>query len=185
MIVESVKGSSRLFSITQAVNADLLQEINTIDWFSVPYGMDDHSRNSETFRRRILPQWSDLYGRIEREINRSVPLINALSGQNYRYVGGTWQICEPDFYCPIHTDGHKPNVMIIYWQTPGTGFGTTFYNSRDTTDVFHEFPSVPNTGFFANYEPGLGESWPEMWHASSQPVPKNGYRLLTQFEFQR
>jgi hypothetical protein len=83
----------------------------------------------------------------------------------------------------MHTDGEKPNVMIIYWQAPGPAFGTTFYNSPDPADIYHEFHGLPNTGFFANYEPDAGEPWPKMWHASLAQVPVDSYRLLTQYEF--
>ena len=184
MSVELVQGSKRLLAVTQAVDPEYLDKINSVDWLRRAYEMDEHSRVSSAFRRRILMP-CDLQDAVDREIQRLLPIICAVSGQSYEWIASSWQICEPNWVCPMHTDGHKPNVMIIYWQTPGPEFGTTFYNSSDPTDVWHEFAGIPNTGFFANYEPNPGESWPELWHASLQSVPAGSYRLLTRYEFQR
>lgn len=183
MIIESVPGTERLLRIQQAVDPAYLQEINSVDWLRLPYCKDDHW--SKTFKRRVLAECLDVQLAIENEIKRNIHIINSASGQNYRHVGSTWQVCESGFVCPMHLDGHKPNVMIIYWHTPGLNFGTTFYRSANVNEVLCEFPGTANTGFFANYEPAPGEPWPEMWHASMQTVPKGTYRLLTQFEFQK
>ena len=166
MSVESVQGSKRLLAITRAVDPHYLKDLNP------------------TFRRRILEP-CDLMHAIDECVQLLVPAINRLCNQSYDHADGQWQICEPDYLCPMHTDGHKPNVMIIYWQTPGPEFGTTFYNSPDPTDVFHEFPGIANTGFFANYKPRIGRPWPEMWHAALNQVPANSYRLITQYELCR
>lgn len=183
--VEPIKGSRRLFSVQLAITPEYVKRLNQVDWLSRPYEMDDHSSESDTFQRRILTECLDVQAMIDVEIQKLVPKINEIAEKNYTSVGSTWQICEPNFVCPMHTDGHKPNVMIIYWQAPGVEWGTTFYNTNDPTDVWYEFPAVPGTGFFANYEPELGEPWPLMWHASLKAVPENHYRLLTQYEFHR
>jgi hypothetical protein len=177
--------SRRLFSIQLAVDPEHVKELNQLDWLSRPYEMDYHSRESNTFQRRILTESLNIQEIVDQEINNLLPAINLASGQNFKTVGATWQICESGFVCPMHTDGHKPNVMIIYWQTPGIEWGTKFYHTNDSTDVWYEFPAVPGTGFFANYEPEPGEPWPEMWHASLRAVPENTYRLLTQYEFHK
>ena len=183
--VEPIQGSHRLFSVQLALDPEYVKRLNQVDWLSRPYEMDDHSRESDTFQRRILTECLDVQEIIDLEIQKLVPIVNEVAGKNYTAAGGTWQICEPGFVCPMHTDGYKPNVMIIYWQTPGIEWGTTFYNTSDPTDVWYEFPPVPGTGFFANYEPDPGESWPLMWHASLKAVPEKHYRLLTQYEFHK
>lgn len=180
-MIESVHGSKRLLAITRAVEPRFVKDINRIDWLSRAWEPEDEYYRNPTFRRRILEP-CDLTRAIDESVQQLVPEINRLCNQTYRQADGQWQICEPDYLCPMHTDGHKPNVMIIYWQTPGPEFGTTFYNSTDPADVFHEFPGMPNTGFFANYKPRIGRPWPEMWHASLIPVPINSYRLITQYE---
>ena len=181
--VKPINGSRRLFSIQNVVEPEYLEKINQVDWLSRPFEMDDHSISSSTFQRRILTEYLDLQKNIDKEIGKILTAINSESGNDYKLIGATWQICEPGFVCPMHTDGHKPNVMIIYWQAPGIEWGTTFYNTNSPADVWYEFPAVPGTGFFANYETGHGEPWPEMWHASLKAVPENSYRLLTQYEF--
>jgi hypothetical protein len=185
MLVESVKNSKRLLAITQAVNPIYLEQLNRIDWLSRDWVADSHWQENSTFRRRILSDHCDLMQAIDTDIAKGIPEINRLCCTNYTTTGSVWHICEPRFECPMHTDGFKPNVMIIFWHAPGPGWGTTFYNSDDEADVLHEFTSIPNTGFFAYYEPESGEPWPCMWHASLKAVPADSYRLLTQYEFQR
>lgn len=182
MSLQSVKNSQRLLAITQAVNPVYLERLNRIDWLSRDWRADDHWYADSTFRRRILNDRCDLMQAIDLDILKMIPDINRICGTQYFTAGPIWHLCESGFVCPMHTDGHKRNVMIIYWQTPGSEFGTTFYNTKETDDVFWEFPGEPNTGFFANYEPGDDGEWPQMWHASLQPVPANGYRLMTQYE---
>lgn len=181
-VVESVKDSKRLLAITQAVDPIYLEQLNRIDWLSRDWFPDSHW--DWNFPRRILRDHCDLMNTIDRDLQSLVPVVNRFCNTTYSFVQSVWQICEPGFVCPMHTDGQKPNVMIIYWQTPGPEFGTTFYNSPDPTDVFHEFPGVPNTGFFAEYRPRPGNPW-KLWHAALNTVPKGSYRLMTQCEFQK
>jgi hypothetical protein len=183
MLIERVKGSKRLLAVTEAVYPTYLWQLNCIDWLARSWQPDDHYTEDSTFRRRILTDHCDLMQTIDTAIFQLIPDINRLCDTSYRTTGSTWQICESGWVCPMHTDGRKPNVMIMYWQTPGPAFGTTFYNSSDPADIHHEFLGLPNTGFFANYEPDVGEPWPEMWHASLAQVPVGQYRLMTQYEF--
>lgn len=179
MAIQSVKGSRYLFSITDAVHADFLKEINRINWHGLV------NQHSGMLHRWNLTADLKVQQDIESEIAKMIPEINDLCRQKYTHVGGTWQICEPGFTCGMHTDGRKPNVMIIYWQVPGPEYGTTFYNAFDFNDVFHEFLSIPNTGFLACYEAVPEEPWPDLWHAAMKKVPENSYRLITQYEFQK
>ena len=183
--VVSVNGSRRLLAITQAVNPVLQQQLADIDWMSRDWRPDDHYYPGAIFRRRVLLDQCELMQAIDTAIFRLIPDINRLCGTMYTTAGSVWHICESGFVCPMHTDGEKHNVMIMYWQTPGPAFGTTFYNSSDPADIHHEFAGLPNTGFFANYEPDVGEPWPKMWHASLASVPVGQYRLMTQYEFHR
>jgi hypothetical protein len=182
-VVSCVQGSQRLLAIRQVVDARYLAELNTIEWLARAWHPDDHYYENSTFRRRVLLDQCSLIQAIDTAIFQLIPNINRLCGTSYRTAGSTWHICESGWVCPMHTDGRKPNVMIMYWQTPGPAFGTTFYNSSDPADIHHEFTGLPNTGFFANYEPDVGEPWPEMWHASLAQVPVGQYRLMTQYEF--
>jgi hypothetical protein len=165
-----------LFSIIDAVDTKYFDQIVQIDWLQEPdYTTDYHYG----LRRRSLTKRNKVMDDIDRQISKLIPIINQVTGQKYvRISTGLWQICEPGYICEMHTDGNKPNVMIIYWQAPSDRHGTTFYNSQDTTDIFHEFRSVPNTGFFANYDNGG-----QMWHASLAEVPSQQHRLITQYEF--
>lgn len=174
--IESVKASNRLFSIIDAVDTKYLDKIKQIDWLQEPgYTTDYHYG----LRRRSLTKHNNVMSDVDCQISELIPIINQVTGQQYvRISTGLWQICEPGYICKMHTDGTKPNVMIIYWQAPSIRHGTTFYSSQDPTDIFHEFLSIPNTGFFANYNNGG-----QMWHASLAEVPLQQHRLITQYEF--
>jgi len=176
--VESVKGSDRLLWVKQAVDPCLLSELNDIDWCGQPCVPD------MLHRGRLMCNFA-IQSVIDRHIQSLIPEINRLTGQQYRYAQGTWMLCTSGYTSVRHTDGHKPNLLLIYWQVPGSQYGTTFYNSEPYRDVYHEFLSLPNTGFFANYEPAAGEPWPKMWHASPVPVPPDSYRLISQYQLVR
>lgn len=148
----------------------------------MPYQHDEHWMTDDRFRRRDLIKAAEIYNEIDREVEKLLPEINRLANTAFSHMGSTWYLCEPGFWCPMHTDGHKNNVMIIYWHTPGAHHGTTYYNSDNPQDVMHEFLGTPNTGFFANYRPRMGRPWVDMWHASLSPVPRGQYRLLSLYE---
>ena len=173
-----------MLAINQAVDPIYLDKINTVDWLSWPNQRDEHwNGDNDLFRRRELFKGFPVQIEIDQQVELLLPEINRLANTAYTHVGSSWYLCEPGFWCPMHTDGHKNNVMIIYWQTPGPEYGTTFYHSESVDDVRHEFPGTPNTGFFANYRPRIGRPWGDMWHASLRPVPRGRYRLMSMYEF--
>lgn len=177
-----IKNSNRLYSIKHAVPSYLYDEIANVDWLSRPLARDDRLPN-----RYRLTDYVDLQWHIDRSVNDLLVLVNEVAGTSYSRAIPTWHLCLSGSQCPMHTDGQKPNVMIIYWHTPGQEFGTTFYNSDSYNDVLHEFPGIPNTGFFANYARlrRLGRSWQGMWHAAPNAVPADTYRLVTQYELHK
>lgn len=184
MQIVPVNQSNRLFSISHAISQETLDKINSIDWLAHPYKKDDHWVADSVFRRRVLDK-SDLQHTVDLTMQTVIGTINNLCKSDYKIALSSWYLCEPGFQCDMHTDGQKPNVLIMYWITPGQQYGTTFYNSRNWNDIHHEFYGIPNTGFFANYEPEPGSPWPEMWHAAMLPVPPNTYRLMTLYQLHR
>ena len=176
--VESVKDSDRLLWVKQAVNPQVLPALHSVDWCR-------QACLPETANRFLLIFESRIQIEINQELRQLIPEINELTGQRYREIDATWYLCKSDYVSVMHTDGKKTNLLLIYWQVPGPQYGTTFYNSADYGDVYHEFPGQCNTGFFANYEPAPGEPWPKMWHASPVPVPPGSHRLISQHTLHR
>lgn len=175
-------GSRKLFAIRDVISSKYLEKINSVDWLHYPWQKDPHWAADDRFCRRELAKDTVLLNEIDQQVALLLPEISKAANKDYVRVGSSWYLCEPTFVCPMHTDGRKANVMIMYWKIPGPEFGTTFYNSNDPNDVFYEFASVPNTGFFVDYEPDAGEPWSDMWHASLLPVPPDTYRLMTLYE---
>ena len=172
MQVTPVPRSQKLFAISEAIGPELLQQVRAY-W-----------QRDGNFRRRVLEPHCDLITQIDSKMQSVIEPITALTGKMYYAATSTWHVCEPGFQCPMHTDGPKPNVLIMYWISPGQEFGTTFYNSDNYDDVFHEFHGTPNTGFFADYESD-NEPCSAMWHASNRSVPEGSYRLMTLYELHR
>lgn len=180
--ISAVDNSSRLYHISQAVPLRLLDEMQQVDWLSRPNARDDHLP-----QRYRLTQHLDIQWHVDNAVSDLLQPLNVVAGTSYSRAIATWHLCLPGSRCPIHTDGQKPNVLILYWHTPGAAYGTTFYHSNDINDVWWNCPGTPNTGFFANYSRlrRLGRPWQGMWHASPNPVPAGTYRLVTQYELHK
>jgi len=142
--ISSVKDLNRLFAINNAVSDHLLDEMQQVDWLSRPNARDDNLPQRYRLTEHLDVQW-----RVDRAINDLLLRLNDVAGTSYARAISTWHLCLSGSRCPLHTDGQKPNVMILYWHTPGPEFGTTFYNSEDVNDVLWQFAGTPNTGFFA------------------------------------
>jgi hypothetical protein len=175
----------RLFAVKDVVDSDTITALHSINWLDQPYVRDPHYDEDHNFRRRILTQTCTIQLQVEHGITDIVKELAAKIGINYFDHGTTWYLCESGYQCPMHTDGQKPNVLILYWISSDENYGTTFYHSRDYNDIMHRFPSVPNTGVFANYEPESEQDWAGLWHAANNPVPEGSYRLITMSELYR
>ena len=153
--VVSVNGSRRLLAITQAVNPVLQQQVADIDWMSRDWRPDDHYYPGAIFRRRVLLDQCELMQAIDTAIFQLIPDINRLCGTMYTTAVSVWHICESGFVCPMHTDGEKHNVMIMYWQTPGPAFGTTF--------TIHPIPRISIMNLPACLTPVFLPTMNRMW----------------------
>lgn len=180
--VSAVENSSRLFHITNVVPQHLLNEMHQVDWFSRP-----NEHDPLLPQRYRLTQHNHVQLLVDQIVTDLVPSINVVADTSYSHAVSTWHLSLPGSRCPLHTDGQKPNVMILYWHTPGPEYGTTFYHSCDEKDIWWTCSGIANTGFFANYSRlrRLGRPWQSMWHASPNPVPEGTYRLTTQYELHK
>lgn len=176
MKIQRVADCPRLFSIHDICPSECIQEINQIDWWSVP-------RDADMVNRWQLQEHYEVQEYVNQTIRSSAEIINESIGDQYCidriYID--WLICGPGYVSIPHTDGSKPNTMILYWKSPNVDYGTTFYNTPDCDTVLHYFPAIPNTGFLAIYD----ENPHRNWHGTTVPVTDNDYRLITAVMIQR
>lgn len=151
-----------------------------IDWFAEPAVK---SPGDMMYREVVVPQHQCVRS-VEELMHNHIPQINQITNSNF--IGcsrGRWNMCRPGYFSDIHHDGELPNTMLIYWHAPDSSYGTTFYNSRSDTDVFHEFKSVAGTGYFMlNHTDSTGLR-PVLYHGMQKSVPENCWRLITLWDF--
>ena len=176
MKIQQVTERPRLFSVSDICSLECVQEIDQINWWSVP-------RDADMPNRWRLRELYEVQKYVNQTIRSSANCINEAVGAEYctGLIYIDWLICGPNYIAIPHTDGAKPNTMILYWKSPNVDHGTTFYNTPDCDTVLHYFPAIPNTGFLAIYDKNPYHNW----HGTKIPVPPNEYRLITLISIQR
>ena len=84
----------------------------------------------------------------------------------------------------LHTDGHVPTAMQLYWTVPGTEFGTGFYHYKNLDAILYQFDSRPNSGYIMLNHLNPDGSQPLLWHAMLNPVPANTVRVSSYWRFE-
>jgi hypothetical protein len=117
-------------------------------------------------------------------INSYLPQINHALHTDFSRAFGNFWLDEPGFDVAMHTDGHLPAVMQLYWHQPGTDYGTGFYRYRTRSSLLHQFRSEPNTGYIMLNHLDDDGSQPLQWHGMFNPVPLNMYRVSSYWYFE-
>ena len=169
MIVSALDTHGRLYEIKDLLAPDQLQEILRQNWLNLPTqpGNLQHRRSVDVSE---IPH-------IERWITDLLPEINRRLDTAFDQIYGQWWLDLPGFHCPLHTDGHLPNALQMYWIAPGEQYGTGFYDYKDQRYPKHQFFSRPNTGYIMRNHANADGSQPLQWHAMLNTVPPNTWRL--------
>ena len=126
---------------------------------------------------------------LDREINQYVhdTLLTSIENEiKIKFIdvpqcGMCWYN-TPGYQSAIHTDGCSPATMQVYWEpVDNTKHGTCFYNSYNTDDILHYFPSIQNTGYLALHT----TSTRPLWHGTTCPLPSNILRVSFMFQLGR
>jgi len=114
--------------------------------------------------------------------------INQALGTKFSRSWGIWWLDEPGFSCNLHTDGHLPNAMQIFWVSPNNSdqYGTGFYHYKNSSNSYirHQFYSRPNNGYLMLNHAEPDGSQPLQWHAMLNIVPENTWRLSSYWFFE-
>lgn len=170
----------RLYQVTDLLPDAQVNDILNLDWLSLPWARG--SMQESWARRQLAWDHPDIQ-RVSKYISDKLPEINQQLGTKFVNSFGSWWLDEPGFTCAMHTDGHLPNSMQIYWIVPGSEYGTCFYE-HDKKTIRHHFTSLLNTGYIMLNHLNEDGSQPLQWHAMYQPVPPGTFRLSSYWQFQ-
>lgn len=149
--------------------------MSSIDWLNLPWAPQ---LGQESWPRRRLTETPELLA-INHYIADHVNDYGSAVGVEFDYADTYWWLDEPGFTVPIHTDGHLPSSMQLFWHMPGTDFGTVFYRSKNPADVDHAFAGTANTGYLMLNKLNSDGSQPLQWHGMLNPVPDNSFRVCS------
>ena len=175
-----VDDCGRLWQVQDLLPSDQAKQIVQTPWQSAVAGP---SPGQESWTRRQL-EWDDSYAqRYGSWITGCLPEINQVLGTQFTLSGGHFWIDLPGFTCDIHTDGHLPTAMQLYWTVPGPDWGTGFYRYKDPDSLLYQFESRPNSGYIMLNHLNPDGSQPLLWHAMLNPVPAGHIRVTSYWQF--
>jgi len=165
-----------LYSISDVFSSSICNQLNAIDWLSLP-------RKDVGESKRLNLTLLDV---LDREICHHVLDVLFPNIENCAKI----KFIDPEMFTSscwyntagyrsgIHIDGTLPATMQVYWE-PSTSidYGTCFYNSNNTSDLLHYFPSMQNTGYLALYK----TSKQPLWHGTNCHLPANILRVSFMF----
>ena len=177
----TVDDRGRLWSVEDLLPTDELADIMSTPWMNLAWSP---SGGQETWARRQV-DWDDATAqRLGGYINAQLPEINRALGTDFtRCVGHFW-IDQPGFTVALHTDGHVPNSMQLYWTVPGPDWGTGFYHFKDPKQLLYQFRSTPNSGYIMLNHLAPDGHQPLQWHAMLNPVPEGTIRVSSYWRFE-
>lgn len=162
----------RLWAVYNVLAPELVQEIQKFDWLDA-----EHEPGNLPHRRQIR-----ITGQVkvfEKVMLELLPEINRKLGTEFKTMFGQWWLDLERFHCNLHTDGHLPNSMQIYWLAPGPEYGTGFYHYKSKDHLKHQFHSVANTGYLMLNHPEPDGSQPLQWHAMLNELKPGMVRLTS------
>jgi hypothetical protein len=175
-----VDSDHRVWSVEDLLPADLAEEITHTPWLDLAW---QPSIGQESWPRRMI-SWQDAQAQqLSQLISAELPQINQALGTRFTQAGGHFWVDLPGFTVPIHTDGHLPNSMQLYWTVPGPEWGTGFYRYKQTDSLIYQCVSRPNSGYIMLNHLEDNGSQPLLWHAMLNPVPEGTIRVSSYWQF--
>ena len=180
MIIQAVDCERRLFSVWDILPADLAKQVQELNWLNLSYGKQP---GQETWSRRLVNSDTGLLKEVNEYYVSIIDQLGDACGVEFKYPSTGWWLDEPGFTVSVHTDGHLPCSMQIFWVMPTEEYGTKFYNDKGAKDVRFAPKGVPNTGYIMLNLPDNNGSQPLHWHGMLNPVPKDTIRVCSYTTF--
>jgi hypothetical protein len=170
----------RLWQVNDLLTANQAEEIMATDWSSLAWIKGQSQQH--WIRKQVL--WSDPTAqRYSEYINQCLPEINRALNTEFEHMSGHFWVDSPGFTCDLHTDGHLPTAMQLYWTVPGEDWGTGFYHFKDSEQLLYQFASRPNSGYIMLNHANPDGSQLLQWHAMLNPVPEGHIRVSSYWYF--
>lgn len=176
MQITQIDEYKNLFKISNVFPYHIVEKVLFTPWMELAW---QRQQGQETWRRRRINDseipwrkewdshlqsiWSDIAQAVGRDIGD--------------YIGTGWWVDEPEFSCPMHTDGEMPGSLHMTWIAAVPELGTAFYNYKDENSLRHHFMAEANTGYIMINVPDAAGTRHLQWHAMLTPVPAETYRL--------
>ena len=181
MKISKVDQAGRLFLIQDLVAPDLLHDIMSLDWRSLPT-LPPAPQQKNWLRREINLSAYSIQMRLTEAIYQLTDQIQEYCGVEWDFIGvPMWWIDYPEFKVPVHTDGHLPSALQMFWAGPGKQYGTVFYDCYQ--NVLKQFDFTANTGYLMLNQLNSDGSQPLLWHGMQHTVPLDQIRVTTYHVF--
>ena len=175
-----VDDRGRLWEVEDLLPPEELADILSTPWSGLAWSP---SGGQESWPRRQV-NWDDPTAqRLGSYISAQLPRINLALGTEFTRSDGHFWVDLPGFRVPLHTDGHVPNAMQMYWIMPGAEWGTGFYRYKRTDSLVYQCESRPNSGYIMLNHVNEDGSQPLLWHAMLNPVPAGTIRVSSYWRF--
>ena len=172
----------RLWAVRDLLSPAESADIMAVDW---PAMLWSRAPQQAHWRRRTIEWNQPRLLQLSAMISSRLPEINRALGTDFARAFGNFWLDEPGFKVDMHTDGHLPAVMQLYWHQPGPEYGTGFYRYRTRSSLIHQFASEPNSGYIMLNHLDPDGSQPLQWHAMFNPVPEGTYRISSYWYFEK
>jgi hypothetical protein len=180
MIIKPVDKDYRLFSVENFLPNDLAERVLDTNWDNIQW---TRGEQQETWRRRQLDISNfELFQKFDDQVLKNKIQIEQELGIQFEYYPFTmWWYDEPNFIVPIHTDGHLPASMQIYWAADSDNYGTTFFEFKNANCVKYQCKFKANSGYLMLNGPNQDGSQPLQWHGMLAPVQQFRVSSYTNF----
>lgn len=170
----------RIWSVQDLLTLEHTAEIAATDWSSLAW---IPAARQETWPRRQIHWDEEPVQRYSRYISSCLPRINSALGTEFQHSYGHFWLDLPGFQVPLHTDGHVPNAMQLYWVVPGPEYGTGFYRYNTKDSLIYQTISRPNSGYIMLNHLAPDGHQPLLWHGMFEPVPAGTIRVSSYWRF--
>jgi len=185
MILRPVDKENRLFSVENFLPDSLANQLLSISWDNISWSRGEQQ---ESWKRRQFDTSNfDIFRKFDDHVlQNKIQIEQELSIQFEHYPFTMWWYDEPNFVVPIHTDGHLPASMQIYWTADSNTYGTVFFDYKNSEYVKYQFSFKPNCGYLMLNGLNDNGSQPLQWHGMLEPVQNfriSSYTNFGQYHF--
>jgi len=181
MRITQVGTAGRLFLIQDLVPPALVNDIISADW-SIHATVPPSPQQAQWRRREIDMKSHTIQLQLTEAIHQACPQIQEHCGVTWNFLGTpTWWLDLPGFDVNVHTDGHLPSALQMFWLAPDPQYGTVFYDCHQ--NVLKQFDFIANTGYLMLNQLNSDGSQPLLWHGMQNTVPPGQIRITTYHVF--